>query len=65
MTDPLSIIRPKQAAPMLGGVTPATLRRWHKKDILKMKKLSPRVMGYTREQLEAFIQGRKAQEGDK
>jgi predicted site-specific integrase-resolvase len=64
MTEPL-FIRLKKASTMLGGVTPATLRRWDRQGILKMTKLSPRVMGYTQEQLEAFAQGRKTQEGDK
>jgi hypothetical protein len=38
------------------GVTPATLTRWHKERVLVMTKLSPRVMGYTQEQLLAFIE---------
>lgn len=64
MTEPL-FIRLKKASTMLGGVKPATLRRWHRQGILKMTRLSPRVMGYTQGQLEAFIQGRKTQEGSK
>jgi predicted site-specific integrase-resolvase len=64
MTEPL-FIRLKKASTMLGGVTPATLRRWNKQGILKMTKLSPRVMGYTQEQLEAFAQGRRAKEDGK
>ena len=55
MTNDLFFIRRQDAADML-GVTPPTLTRWHKRGILVMTKLSPRVMGYTREQLLAFIE---------
>jgi len=64
MTEPL-FIRLKKASTMLGGVKPATLRRWHRQGILKITRLSPRVIGYTQGQLEAFIQERKALEGSK
>jgi hypothetical protein len=64
MTEQL-FIRLKKASTILGAVKPATLRRWHRQGILKITKLSPRVMGYTKGHLEAFIQGRKTQEGDK
>lgn len=60
----MQFVRRQNAAKKL-GVTPATLTRWHKERVLVMTKLSPRVMGYTQEQLEAFTQGRKAQEGSK
>ena len=60
----MQFVRRQNAAKKL-GVTPATLTRWHKERVLVMTKLSPRVMGYTQEQLEAFAQGRKTQEGDK
>jgi hypothetical protein len=60
----MQFVRRQNAAKKL-GVTPATLSRWHKQSVLVMTKLSPRVMGYTQGQLEAFIQGRKTQEGDK
>jgi hypothetical protein len=60
----MQFVRRQNAAKKL-GVTPATLTRWHKERVLVMTKLSPRVMGYTQEQLEAFIQGRKTQEGGK
>ena len=60
----MQFVRRQDAAKKL-GVTPATLTRWHKERVLVMTKLSPRVMGYTQEQLEAFIQGRKTQEGGK
>jgi predicted site-specific integrase-resolvase len=55
MTNDLFFIRRQDAANTL-GVTPPTLTRWHKRGILVMKKLSPRVMGYTREQLLSFIE---------
>ena len=46
-------------------VTPATLDSWHNKGILKKTYLSPRVVGYTQEQLEAFVRGRRAKENGK
>jgi hypothetical protein len=55
----MQFVRRQNAAKIL-GVTPATLTRWHKGGVLVMTKLSPRVMGYTQEQLEAFAQGRRA-----
>lgn len=60
----MQFVRRQNAAKKL-GVTPATLTRWHKERLLVMTKLSPRVMGYTQEQLEAFTQGRKNKEGGK
>ena len=63
MTE-VSFVRLQKAAAML-GVGVATLHRWDRQGILGITKLGPRVMGYTRAELEAFIQGRKIQEGDK
>lgn len=58
----MTFVRRQNAAKIL-GVKPATLTRWHKRRILIMTKLSPRVMGYTQEQLEAFAEGRRAKGG--
>jgi predicted DNA-binding transcriptional regulator AlpA len=57
MTE-VSFVRLRKAAAML-GVGVATLHRWDRQDILGITKLGPRVMGYPRAELEAFIQGRK------
>lgn len=58
----MTFVRRQNAAKIL-GVKPATLTRWHKRRILIMTKLSPRVMGYTQERLEAFAEGRRAKGG--
>jgi predicted site-specific integrase-resolvase len=58
----MTFVRRKNAAKIL-GVKPATLTRWHKQRILIMTKLSPRVMGYTQDQLQAFAEGRRTKEG--
>lgn len=63
MTE-VSFVRLRKAASML-GVGVATLHRWDRQGILGITKLGPRVMGYPRAELEAFIQGRKTQEGSK
>jgi predicted DNA-binding transcriptional regulator AlpA len=63
MTE-VSFVRLQKAAAML-GVGVATLHRWDHQGILGITKLGPRVMGYARAELEAFIQGRKTQEGGK
>lgn len=54
-------VRRKEAAKML-GVTPATLTRWDKSGLLKMKVIAPRVMGYPREELEKFATGPSEEE---
>jgi hypothetical protein len=48
-----------QKAPPIVSVGVSTLRRWDREGILPITKLGPRVMGYPRAELEAFIQGRK------
>ena len=63
MTE-VSFVRLQKAAPQISvGVT--TLHRWDRAGILPIRKLGPRVMGYPRAELEAFIQGRKQKEGGK
>jgi hypothetical protein len=50
-------VRLQEAAKSI-GVRPSTLRRWHREGILTITKLSPRVVGYYRNALEAFVSGR-------
>lgn len=49
-------IRRQDAAKML-GVTPRTLSRWHKLGVLKMVRITPRVLGYHPEDLEKIVRG--------
>jgi predicted DNA-binding transcriptional regulator AlpA len=54
----VTFVRLRKAAPLM-SVGVSTLRRWDREGILPITKLGPRVMGYPRAELEAFIQGRK------
>jgi predicted DNA-binding transcriptional regulator AlpA len=60
----VTFVRLRKAAAMM-GVGVATLHRWDRQGILGITKLGPRVIGYPRAELEAFIQGRRAKGGDK
>lgn len=63
MTE-MSFVRLQKAAPKI-GVGVATLHRWDREGILPITRLGPRVLGYPRAVLEAFIQGGKNKEGGK
>jgi predicted DNA-binding transcriptional regulator AlpA len=54
----VTFVRLRKAAPLV-SVGVSTLHRWDREGILPITKLGPRVMGYPRAELEAFIQGRK------
>jgi predicted DNA-binding transcriptional regulator AlpA len=60
----VTFVRLRKAAAMM-GVGVATLHRWDRQGILGITKLGPRVIGYPRAELEAFIQGRRAKGGGK
>lgn len=58
MSEDQLFVRIKKAAIML-GVGTATLRRWNREGVLPITKLGGRVLGYHRDTLNAFAEGRK------
>jgi len=50
-------IRRQQAAKLI-GVSPATLTRWHQRGILRMTRITGRVMGYESHVIADFISKR-------